>query len=45
MRKRSCFLLFLVREPDGRYAPTGGQTDTGDKAINPLTFESDYAGQ
>ena len=43
MRKRSCFLLFLVREPDGRYAPTGGQTDPGYKAINSLTFESNHA--
>lgn len=25
----SSYLLFLVREPDGRYAPTGGQTDPG----------------
>lgn len=24
---RSSFLLFLVREGDGRYSPTGGQTD------------------
>ncbi|HXB71751.1 MAG TPA: hypothetical protein VNY05_26175 [Candidatus Acidoferrales bacterium] len=31
--KRSSYLLFLVREPDGRYAPTGGQTDPGFKAV------------
>jgi len=37
--KRSSYLLFLVREPDGRFAPTGGQTDPGYKAINPLPFE------
>jgi hypothetical protein len=33
---RHSYLLFLVREPDGRFAPTGGQTDPGYKAINPL---------
>ena len=27
--KNSSFLLFVVREADGRYAPTGGQTDFG----------------
>jgi hypothetical protein len=37
--KRSSYLLFLVREPDGRFAPTGGQTDPGFNAINPLPFE------
>jgi hypothetical protein len=37
--KRSSYLLFLVREPHGRFAPTGGQTDPGYKAINPLPFE------
>jgi hypothetical protein len=31
--KRSSYLLFLVRERDGRYAPTGGQTDPGHKAV------------
>jgi hypothetical protein len=35
----SSYLLFLVREPDGRFAPTGGQTDPGYKAINPLPLE------
>jgi hypothetical protein len=39
MSKRSSFLLFLLREPDGRFAPIGGQTDPGYKAINPLPFE------
>lgn len=34
--KRNSYLLFLVREPDGRFAPTGGQTDPGYKAVNPL---------
>ena len=37
--KRNSYLLFLVREPDGRFAPTGGQTDPGYKAINPLPFD------
>jgi len=37
--KRNSFLLFLIRESDGRYAPTGGQTDPGYKAINPLPFD------
>ena len=36
---RSSYLLFLVREPDGRYAPTGGQTDASYKSINRLDFE------
>lgn len=40
MSKRSSYLLFLVREPDGRFAPVGGQTDPGYKAISPLVFES-----
>ena len=31
--KRSSYLLFLVRERDGRYAPTGGQTDPGFKDV------------
>jgi hypothetical protein len=30
------FLLFLHREPDGRYAPSMGQTDPGDRAISLL---------
>jgi hypothetical protein len=37
--KRSSYLLFLVREPDGRFAPVGGQTDPGLKAISRLPFE------
>jgi hypothetical protein len=36
---RSSYLLFLVREADGRFAPTGGQTDPGFKVIDPLPFE------
>ena len=33
------YLLFLVRESDGRFAPTGGQTDPGYKAISQLPAE------
>jgi hypothetical protein len=32
----STWLLFLVREKDGRYAPAGGQTDPGGMAIRRL---------
>jgi hypothetical protein len=32
----SSYLLFLVKEPDGRYAPTGGQVDPGFNAITKL---------
>jgi hypothetical protein len=39
MSKRSSYLPFLFREPDGRFAPIGGQTDPGDKAISRLPFE------
>lgn len=27
--QHNCFLLFLTKEPDGRYAPVTGQTDPG----------------
>lgn len=37
--KRQSFLLFLVREQDGRFAPVGGQTDPGLKAISPIPFD------
>jgi hypothetical protein len=37
--KRSSYLLFLVREPDGRFASTDGQTDPGMKAISPIPFD------
>jgi hypothetical protein len=37
--RRSPYLLFLVREPDGRFAPTGGQTDPGFEAIHRLSYE------
>ncbi|HSS96530.1 MAG TPA: hypothetical protein VLK33_05865, partial [Terriglobales bacterium] len=37
--KRNSYLLFLVREPDGRFAPTGGQVDPGYKAINQLPHD------
>lgn len=33
------YLMFLVREADGRYAPTGGQTDPAYHAIHPLPYE------
>jgi hypothetical protein len=36
--KRS-YLLFLVRDHDGRFAPMGGQTDPGMKAISPIPFD------
>ena len=39
LAKRSSYLLFLVRERDGRFAPIGGQTDPGMKAISPIPFE------
>ncbi len=34
--KRTSFLLFLVRETDGRYAPTAGQTDPHLSSIHAL---------
>jgi hypothetical protein len=40
LSQRSSYLLFLVREPDGRFAPIGGQTDPGYKTISRLPFES-----
>ncbi|UWZ84060.1 hypothetical protein [Occallatibacter riparius] len=36
---RSSYLMFLVREPDGRFAPVGGQTDPGTQAICPIPHE------
>lgn len=33
------YLLFLVREADGRYAPVGGQTDPNLGSISPIPFE------
>jgi len=36
---RSSYLMFLVREPDGRFAPVGGQTDPGMQAICPIPFQ------
>jgi hypothetical protein len=35
------FLLFLVREPDGRYAPVTGQTDPGYFSIMELKSEAE----
>lgn len=37
--QRSSYLLFLVHESDGRFAPTGAQTDPGFKSITRLPFE------
>jgi hypothetical protein len=34
--RRISFLLFLVREKDGRYAPTAGQTDPASISIHSL---------
>ena len=34
--KKTSLLLFVVREADGRYAPTAGQTDPGYLSIHPL---------
>jgi hypothetical protein len=39
MKQRSSYLLFLIREPDGRFAPTGGQTDPGFKAVTSMPME------
>ena len=35
---RWSYLLFLIREPDGRYAPVGGQVDPGFNAITRLPY-------
>ncbi|WP_321478186.1 hypothetical protein [uncultured Paludibaculum sp.] len=40
-KRSGSYLLFLVREPDGRYAPTGGQTDPGLGVVSRLPFEDD----
>ena len=37
---RSSYLMFLVREQDGRYAPTGGQTDPDVQSIRPVPLET-----
>jgi hypothetical protein len=37
--KASAYLLFLVREQDGRYAPTGGQTDPGRNTVIKLPYD------
>lgn len=34
------YLLFLVRESDGRFAPVDGQTDPGIYAIIPIPFQA-----
>jgi len=35
---RWSYLLFLILEPDGRYAPAGGQVDPGFNAITRLPY-------
>jgi hypothetical protein len=37
--QQNSYLLFLVRELDGRFAPTGGEIDPGYKAISRLPLE------
>jgi hypothetical protein len=41
--KRSSFLMFLTREKDGRYMPTGGQTDPGDGSVVPVPYNGDWS--
>jgi hypothetical protein len=33
IRTRGSYLMFLMKEADGRYAPTGGQTDPRDRSV------------
>jgi hypothetical protein len=33
------YIMFLVREEDGRYAPTGGQTDPAYKSVSQLPVD------
>ncbi|MGJ5817708.1 hypothetical protein [Paludibaculum fermentans] len=42
-RRSGSYLLFLVREPDGRYAPTDGQTDPALGVITRLPIEDTAA--
>lgn len=35
--QRGSYLLFIVHEPDGRFAPTGGQTDPGFESVGHLS--------
>jgi len=37
--ERRSYLMFLTREPDGRFAPVGGQTDPGMQAICSIPFQ------
>ncbi len=41
--KRRSYLIFLIRETDGRYAPTGGQTDPGLNSVIPVPLDSTAA--
>lgn len=38
-RRSGSYLLFLVKEQDGRFAPTDGQTDPGLGVVSKLPFE------
>jgi hypothetical protein len=43
--RRGSYLMFVIRETDGRYAPTGGQTDPGYNSVvmiplDPATFKT-----
>lgn len=38
-RRSGSYLLFLVKEQDGRFAPTDGQTDPGLGVVSQLPFE------
>jgi len=37
-KKYSKYLLFLICEPDGRFAPTGGQTDVDSVSVWKLSY-------
>lgn len=37
--KRRSYLMFLIRESDGRYAPTGGQTDPGLNSVASIPLD------
>jgi hypothetical protein len=40
LAKRGSYLMFLIREPEGRYAPTGGQTDPGWNSVIRIPLDS-----
>jgi len=41
VNKRHSLLIFLIKESDGRYAPTGGQTDPFRMSISELSVDTD----